>query len=215
MKRNDRGQPDEIVMCADCGFRYMRALLEDEREHRRHHDEAIDGPKTKFNDGCHIINMKAPKRVRELAARVAILAKRDARYDYPAYRADDNEENTVALIMVIRGHVVGLVISRERRCQQRASLESLRHKNSGTPVQSTVRCSIEMIWVLRKHSKPSWQGVMSLAKRGVGDGRLIHFQIESLRRDFGLQGTIFADFRVQERRREKTGQTWGVSAWGF
>lgn len=144
---------DEIVTCADCGFRYMRTLLEDEREHRRYHDEAINGPKTKFKDGCRIINMKAPKSARELAARAAILAKRDTRYDYPAYRADDNEENPVALIMVIKGHVVGLVISRERRCQQRASLESLRHKDSGTPVQSTVRRSIEMIWVLRKYRR--------------------------------------------------------------
>jgi ribosomal protein S18 acetylase RimI-like enzyme len=141
---------DEIVTCADCGLRYMRALPEDEREHRRYHDEAINGPKTKLKDGCHIINMNAPKSASELAARAAILAKRDTRYDYPAYRADDNEESPVAFIMVIKGHVVGLVISRERRCWQRAPIESLRDKDSGTPVRSTVRRSIEMIWVLRE-----------------------------------------------------------------
>ena len=138
-----------VIECVDCGFLYLSGLRTDELQHRRFHDEAVSGPRTFLKDGCHVIDPNSPNRNRELAARVAVLAKRDTRYDFPAYLADDDD--AIAFILVLRGRVVGLVVTRQRVCGQRTAIESLRGSDSCKSVPSTLRRSIEMIWVIKKH----------------------------------------------------------------
>lgn len=154
-----------LTKCADCGLSYIRGLRADELHHRRFHDEAVGGPKTTLKDGFHVIATNSSNRNREIAARASVLAKRDAKYDFPAYLAyEDN--NAVAFILVLRRRVVGLVVTRERVCDQRATVESLSRRDSGDSVPSALRRSIEMVWVLKKYRRQGFarQLIVQVAK---------------------------------------------------
>src|SRR5579864_3768811 len=156
----------EHEACPDCGLLYKRGYAPDERYHRSVHDEALNGPRTKLDDGFHAVTHKSAISLQRLAQAAGSAARRDTAYDFNSFavsKENSDEFDTVALICTKDGRVVGLLVSRERESKHTTNLDSFQADgfDSWRPTEATEigahrRRAIDMIWVLRKNRK---QGV--------------------------------------------------------
>ena len=116
-----------------------------------------------------------------------------------------DEDNTIAVICVANGRVVGLLVSRERACLRQVELSSFEadHLGSWRPatgqrVESHRRRSIDMIWVLRAKRR---QGIAKSLAEALAQhcdmriediAHMVPFREEALRLWIGLkQSTIY------------------------
>jgi zinc-finger of acetyl-transferase ESCO len=152
--------------CPDCGLAYARDYAPDIRFHRRVHDEAVNGHRTKLSDGFYAVSHRSLISLQNLAQAAASAAHWETKYDFSPFTAIKkkfDEYNTIAMICVRGGRVSGLLVSRERKCNCAASLNSFKsdhffswYPTTFTEVQPQTRRAVDMIWVLKKNRK---QGV--------------------------------------------------------
>jgi hypothetical protein len=152
--------------CPDCGLGYARDYAPDRRYHRQVHDKAVNGHRTKLSDGFYAVTHQSPISSQNLAQAAASSALWETKYDFSSYTAIKkkvDEYNTIAMLCVRGGRVCGLLVSRDRKCNCVASLNSFKsdsfhswYPTNVSEVQSHVRRTVDMIWVLKKNRK---QGV--------------------------------------------------------
>ena len=95
-----------MAICPECGLRYSAEYTPDVRYHRRVHDKAVNGPKTKLADGFHAITHQTPILIQRLAQGAASLALCETGYDFTSFYAQKkrfDEQKTIAVISVIEG----------------------------------------------------------------------------------------------------------------
>ncbi|MGA9938051.1 MAG: GNAT family N-acetyltransferase, partial [Candidatus Acidiferrales bacterium] len=152
--------------CPDCGLQYVRGYAPNERQHRRVHDESVNGHRTKLPDGFRPVTHGFPISEQKRVEAAASTALWETKYDFSsftAYKKDAEEQKTIAMLYIKRGRVCGLLVSRQRECKHTASLNSF-HPDSFhfwrptevTGVEAHSRRVVEMIWVLKKNRR---QGV--------------------------------------------------------
>lgn len=164
-------QEHRLEACPDCGLGYAHGYGPDERYHRRVHDVAINGPRTKVADGWHFITYQSRMSVQRLAQAAASLARYDTGYDFVSYcgvKKKLDEFKTIAVIRVLDGRVSGLLVSRERKCEYKVSLDTFREDRleswrptKGEHVEPHPRRAVDMIWVVKKRRR-----------QGLGSGLL-------------------------------------------
>jgi ribosomal protein S18 acetylase RimI-like enzyme len=152
--------------CPDCGLAYSRGSASDVRLHRRVHDEAVNGHRTKLVDGFYAFSHQSPISLQNLAEAAACAARCETEYDFSSFAAIKkkfDEFNTLAILCVKGGRVCGLLVSRERECNYVARLNSFKsnrlsswYPTEFSEVEPLPRRTIDMIWVLKKYRK---QGV--------------------------------------------------------
>lgn len=161
---------DEITICRDCNLKYVRGDQEDDLHHDRYHDEAVNGPKVENPDGYYTVNSGSPLSIRLATGRAAVLAKRDADYDFPSYVEDDDDPATMALILVLKGRIVALIVSRKQQCCHTVDLEEYGRALDEIPLTQVPphsRTAVEMIWLLKANrgSSVAMDLVQTLAKQ--------------------------------------------------
>jgi zinc-finger of acetyl-transferase ESCO len=132
-----------VNKCTECGFNYSLDHAPDKTYHRKVHDKAVNGSRTKLPDGFHSVTHQSPIAIQRSAQEAASEARRETGYDFTSFygvKKRFDEHNTIAVICVMSGRVVGLVVSRERECTFRAELNSFREDDFGS-------------WVLRAAPK--------------------------------------------------------------
>jgi hypothetical protein len=160
---------------------YKRGDAPDERYHRRAHDDALNGPRAKLDDGFHAVTHKSPISVQRLAQAAGSAARRDTAYDFNSFAAskkNSDEFETVALICTKDGRVVGLLVSRERESKHTTNLDSFQADgfDSWRPIEATEigthrRRAIDMIWVLKKNRKQR-------VAKGLANALSVYFKME-------------------------------------
>ena len=145
--------------CSQCGLLYVRDDPADRRYHQRYHAAVLNGPRTTLSDGIYFISPRSNKRMRKLAYRAAQIAKRETKYDFPAFHPDeeyDPEFDTLALVKVENHRVVGLIVTCNRICRYLIQLSAFSDTSvawrplGDDEVPATPRRTIDMIWVARK-----------------------------------------------------------------
>lgn len=171
---------EAIVTCNECGLKFFRGAPEDELNHQQYHDEAVNGPQAGMADGYHTVDCRSPLSVRQATQRAAVLAKRDAHYDFPAYVADDDDPETRAVILVQNGHIVALIVTSNQECRYTIDLEQYSRAVNDVAldeIEQHNRTAIEMIWVLKSHrgSAVAKELVAALSKElHIGSNELAH-----------------------------------------
>ena len=86
--------------CVECGFSYVRGLPEDERLHRRYHDEIARGIPLRASKHDQIlarvgdvdtilVDHRSSRSQRQLAQRIGSAANRETRFDFGVYHAEE------------------------------------------------------------------------------------------------------------------------------
>lgn len=98
--------------------------------------------------------------MRNLAYRAAQLARRETKYDFPAFdpwERHDPESDTLAVIKVENRRVIGLIVTRNRSCRYHVPLAKFAddaitgwRPTEGDEVPKTSRRTVGMIWVLQR-----------------------------------------------------------------
>jgi ribosomal protein S18 acetylase RimI-like enzyme len=162
----DAARSNEHGPCPDCGLSYLRDYGPDERYHRRVHDAAVNGHRTKLGDGFYAVTQETPISLQKLAQAAASAARHDTKYDlsaFTAFKKRVDKYDTIAMLCVKGGRICGLLVSRQRECECTTSLNSFQsdYLDSWRPtevieVKPHTRRAVDMIWVLKKHRR---QGV--------------------------------------------------------
>jgi ribosomal protein S18 acetylase RimI-like enzyme len=126
----------------------------------------MNGHRAKLCDGFHAVTYETPISLQKLAQAAASAARRDTKYDFPAFTAIKkkvDEYDTIAMLCIKDGRICGLLVSRQRECIYTANLKSFQlsdfdswRPTEGIEVQPHTRRAVGMIWVLKQHRR---QGV--------------------------------------------------------
>jgi ribosomal protein S18 acetylase RimI-like enzyme len=144
---------------------YVPENPEDVREHKKSHDEAINGfhaPPSKreqiiwSRDDMRItvINQHSPLFLRKRAEKVARLANRDTHYDFPCYSANEplNGQNVHVFLLHRQNRVIGLLTMEKRDHIWQTSWTDLdAGKESEEVLAHPPMWSICFIWILQRH----------------------------------------------------------------
>ena len=159
--------------CPECGLSYVRGLPGNERIHRRVHDRTLNGHPTKLCGGFYAITHQSSMQLQRLAEAAAREAQEQTKYDITSFAAAKkkfDEYDTIVMLYVRRGRVRGLLVSRNRECENTANLDSFRSDGERyapceiTQVSPHTRRALDMIWVLKKNRR---QGVAKALIRAL------------------------------------------------
>jgi hypothetical protein len=151
---------DAEPTCKACGFSYVIGLKEDEERHARFHDEEEYGPMSYMNDGIYIVSLENTQPLRHMAEQAFRVGNREAQYDFALFMADEKSTNQpIAAIDTIGGHAIAGVLTRNRSCEYRTSLEEFElcalggrwRPKRGEAIEPHNRRAIEFIWVHKKY----------------------------------------------------------------
>ncbi len=106
----------------DCGSTHYGESRK-QHIHTRYHDETANGVPTRLPRGQHVVRPDSSADVRKLAERTASVARRYGGYDFASYEAgarrSNREEQTLVVLTVRSGRVVGYLVSRVMICSHR------------------------------------------------------------------------------------------------
>jgi len=159
----DAARGNEHGPCPDCGLLYARGYAPDERYHRRVHDDAVNGHRTKLGDGFYAVTHETVMPLQKLAQAAASAARWETKYDFSSFTAikkSVDEYDTIVMLCVKDRRVCGLLVSRQRECKYTANLNSFQlgdfdywRPTECIEVKPHTRRAVDMIWVLKKHRR--------------------------------------------------------------
>ncbi len=150
-----------IVQCRKCEFLYAADLPSDRRQHRRRHDEFVNGVRWRgsdkeavvyFREGFRVVRISpaSPTFLRARAAKVGRQGNRETHYDFGVY--DDSETDAEALVGVIEDRAISILVMRPMDDLRRWSWSEYDGKiDPRKVVGETWGCSF--LWVLPKHRR--------------------------------------------------------------
>ena len=146
-----RGELD--LFCPDCGsihYGYSRK----QHVRTRYHDETANGVPIRLPDGQHVVRPASPVDIRKLAERAAYVARRHGGYDFPSYEAgrpgsqayrSNMEEQTLVVLTVRSGRVVGYLVSRVMGCSHRGRIGE--GNDAVANCEPRRRRRLDLVWV--------------------------------------------------------------------
>jgi len=163
-----------LVKCELCRMSYVPENPGEVRKHKKHHDEAINGfraPPSKSEQiiwsrddmTITVINQHSPLFLRKRAEKVASIAKRDARYDFPCYSAKEpiSEQNVHVFLLHKQRRIIGLLtMEKHDHIWKTSRADWDADKKPKELLAHPPMWSICFIWILKCHRGSHWGQTM-------------------------------------------------------
>lgn len=169
--------------CPECDFTYVESLPGDRQQHRRVHDEVVNGPRrlrlrqcnvvwTKGSRCVVVINSESPRAHRLLAQEVSLVVAGDTEFSFVSYAADEPpDERKIHLFLGVSDDRAEAYVCFERcshiwQCTWPEYDARVFHRLEDRPMWS-----IGYAWVSRKNRLTGWlKDVLSAARDHLGFG---------------------------------------------
>lgn len=154
------------MKCKDCGFTFMKEHEPSRREHRKFHNEVLNGipmaPLKKentiwenANDRVFLVTSHSSKPERIRARKIGRLANIECHYDGGIYSEHENPDNRdIHMFIICRNNIaIGLIILEQRSSVCSYTWEEVeQHVNKELEEKDPI-WSIGFIWVHNKHRR--------------------------------------------------------------